>query len=107
MGFSLSAFAVVYEHSNTPADPGVLERVMERLKHRGPDGSDSILAGRVDFETIVDDASIRQQAGTLRFPVRGDRSNVEAIVGAAEVSIPVETAKVNNLMKTSSSCFFI
>ncbi len=43
----MSGFAVIYERSNTPADPGVLERVMERLKHRGPDGSDLQMAGQV------------------------------------------------------------
>jgi asparagine synthase (glutamine-hydrolysing) len=65
VGFSLSAFAVVYERSNTPADPGVLERVMERLKHRGPDGSDVILAGHVAlghwrFWTTPEDVNERQ-----------------------------------------------
>lgn len=43
----MSAFTVVYERSNTPVQPGVLERIMERLKHRGPDGSDVLLAGHV------------------------------------------------------------
>jgi len=43
----LSAFAVVYERSNKPADPAVLERMMKRLSHRGPDGSDISLSGHV------------------------------------------------------------
>jgi len=43
----LSAFAVVYERSGTPADPAVLDRMMERLSHRGPDGSDISLSGHI------------------------------------------------------------
>ena len=43
----MSAFAVIYERSNTPVQAGVLERVMERLKHRGPDGRDAALAGHI------------------------------------------------------------
>ena len=42
----MSAFAVVYERSNTPVQPGVLERVMQRLRHRGPDGSDLFQSDR-------------------------------------------------------------
>jgi len=43
----MSAFAVIYERSNTPVQAGVLERVMERLKHRGPDGSDGVVSGHI------------------------------------------------------------
>ncbi len=39
----MSGIAVVFEHSNAPVDPGVLERVMRRLEHRGPDGHDVCL----------------------------------------------------------------
>lgn len=38
---------MIYERSNTPVEPGVLERVMNRLEHRGPDGSDVYQAGNV------------------------------------------------------------
>jgi len=43
----LSAFAVIYERTNTTGEPVVFDRVMQRLKHRGPDGSDMISAGSV------------------------------------------------------------
>jgi asparagine synthase (glutamine-hydrolysing) len=43
----LSAFAVVYERSGAQFDPCVLERVMARLSHRGPDGSDATLTGHI------------------------------------------------------------
>jgi asparagine synthase (glutamine-hydrolysing) len=42
----LSAFAVIYERSNTPAPIGVLERMMGRLSHRGPDGRRVISVGQ-------------------------------------------------------------
>lgn len=38
---------MIYEQSNTPIDPGVLERVMSRLSHRGPDGKDVKVNGHV------------------------------------------------------------
>lgn len=38
---------MIYEQSNTPVDPGVLERVMDRLSHRGPDGRDVKVDGHV------------------------------------------------------------
>ncbi len=41
----MSGFAAVYELSNTPVDPGVLERVMNQLAHRGPDGRDECVLG--------------------------------------------------------------
>ncbi len=43
----MSAFAVVYERSNTLVDPSVLNRVMERLRHRGPDGSNVDSVGNI------------------------------------------------------------
>jgi len=71
----LSAFAVVYERSNTPADPGVLERVMERLKHRGPDGRDAALVGRValghwHFWTTPEEVGERQPLMIKGLPFR-------------------------------------
>ena len=38
----MSAFAVIYEPSNKPTNPAMLERMMMRLSHRGPDGSNSL-----------------------------------------------------------------
>ncbi len=43
----MSGFAVVYERSNAPVEEGVLEKMMNRLVHRGPDGSDVYQAGNI------------------------------------------------------------
>ncbi|HEX2995318.1 MAG TPA: hypothetical protein VHP14_10855, partial [Anaerolineales bacterium] len=61
----MSAFAVIFERSNTPVKPGVLERVMNRLRHRGPDGSDLLLLDRIHmghwhFWTTPEDVGERQ-----------------------------------------------
>lgn len=45
----MSAFAVIFERSGAPLQPDALERPMERLRHRGPDGSDTLRQGRVAF----------------------------------------------------------
>jgi asparagine synthase (glutamine-hydrolysing) len=71
----LSAFTVVYERSNTPLDPGVLERVMERLKHRGPHGSDVLLAGHAalghwHFWTTPEEMGERQPLKLEGLPFR-------------------------------------
>ncbi len=42
---ALSAFAVIFDRSNTPVETDVFERVMQRLKHRGPDGSHVVYRG--------------------------------------------------------------
>jgi asparagine synthase (glutamine-hydrolysing) len=43
----LSAFAVIYERSNTLGIPGAFGKVMERLRHRGPDGNNILSLGAV------------------------------------------------------------
>ena len=43
----MSGFAVIYDRSNTPIDPGVLDRMLKRLEHRGPDGQDNWFSGPV------------------------------------------------------------
>lgn len=71
----MSGFAVVYERSNTPVDPGVLERVMERLTHRGPDGSDVYLNGHIamghwHFWTTPEEVDERQPLALKEMPFR-------------------------------------
>ncbi|MEW5939863.1 MAG: asparagine synthase-related protein [Chloroflexota bacterium] len=61
----MSAFAVVYDRNNAPAHAGVLLRVMERLRHRGPDGSDTLITGQAalghwHFWTTPEEAGERQ-----------------------------------------------
>ena len=61
----MSAFAVVYERCNTSVDSGVLQHMMERLSHRGPDGSDVLLAGHAalghwHFWTTPEDVGEKQ-----------------------------------------------
>jgi asparagine synthase (glutamine-hydrolysing) len=43
----VSAFAVIFERAGAPADREALEQAMGRLSHRGPDGADVRLVGRV------------------------------------------------------------
>jgi len=43
----MTAFAAFYSRTNTPVQTGVLVRVMDRLKHRGPDGQRFLQNGRV------------------------------------------------------------
>ncbi len=71
----MSAFAVVYERSNTPVDPGVLERVMERLSHRGPDGrsmllTDQVALGHWHFWTTPEEVGERQPLALSRLPFK-------------------------------------
>ncbi len=48
-GDKLSGFAVVYERTGENSDRGMLGRVMERISHRGPDGSDVLTSGNVSM----------------------------------------------------------
>ena len=64
----MSAFAVIYNQSNSPIEPGVLERMMGRLEHRGPDGYDVYQSGNVSlghwhFWTTPEEVGERQPLG--------------------------------------------
>lgn len=45
----MSAFAVLYNRSGMPVQAGMLERMMDRLTHRGPDGKDQIIQNHLAF----------------------------------------------------------
>ena len=69
----MSAFAVIYERSNAPVEPGALERVMERLGHRGPDGSTVLMAGHAalghwHFWTTPEEIGEKQPLGLDGMP---------------------------------------
>ena len=71
----MSAFAILYERSNTTIDPVLFERVMKRLAHRGPDGSDSYLTdhcamGHWHFWTTPEEVGERQPLKTNDLPFR-------------------------------------
>lgn len=71
----MSGIAVVYDYSNTPVDPGVLGRVMDRLAHRGPDGSDMSVTGRAalghwHFWTVPEEVGERQPLQLDGMPFR-------------------------------------
>ena len=71
----MSGFAVIFEQSNTPVEPGVLERVMDRLSHRGPDGRDVKIDGHVamghwHFWTTPEEVNERQPFGLNNLPFR-------------------------------------
>ena len=71
----MSAFAVVYDRSHAPVDAGVLERVMARLNHRGPDGSDvwtegNAALGHWHFWTTPEEVGERQPLALAGQPFR-------------------------------------
>ncbi|MGB8212672.1 MAG: asparagine synthase-related protein [Anaerolineales bacterium] len=71
----MSGFAVIYERSNTPVDPAMLERVMARLDQRGPDGRDVFLAGPIamghwHFWTTPEEVGERQPLELAGLPFK-------------------------------------
>lgn len=71
----MSAFAVIYERSNTPWESGIFNRVMERLNHRGPDGSDVFSAGNIfmghwHFWTTPEEVGERQPLALNGLPFK-------------------------------------
>jgi asparagine synthase (glutamine-hydrolysing) len=66
---------VVYDPSNTPVDPSVLERVMARLSQRGPDGRDGCLTGQAalghwHFWTTPEEVGERQPLALAGLPFK-------------------------------------
>jgi asparagine synthase (glutamine-hydrolysing) len=71
----LSAFAVIYQCANTPGDPVVFNRIMDRLNHRGPDGHDvfvtnTISMGHWHFWTTPEEVGERQPIQLNGLPFR-------------------------------------
>ena len=71
----MSAFAVLFERSNTPLDSSLLNGIMERLGHRGPDGHDNFISkhlamGHWHFWTTPEEIGERQPLKLDRFPFR-------------------------------------
>jgi asparagine synthase (glutamine-hydrolysing) len=71
----MSAFAVIYDLSSAPVEPGALERVMKYLDHRGPDGSDAAYAshaalGHWHFWTTPEEVGERQPLQLTGLPLR-------------------------------------
>jgi asparagine synthase (glutamine-hydrolysing) len=71
----LSAFAVVFDQSNMLVDPDILERLMQRLNHRGPDGRDVYKAshaalGHWHFWTTPEEVGERQPLKLEDLPFR-------------------------------------
>ncbi len=69
----MSAFVVVYKTSNTPVEPGILERAMLKLNHRGPDGRDSFFGthyamGHWHFWTTPEEVGEKQPLELPCFP---------------------------------------
>lgn len=61
----MSAFAVMCDFGNEPVQSDVFARVMQRLEHRGPDGSSFNISGNVamghwHFWTTPEDVGVRQ-----------------------------------------------
>jgi asparagine synthase (glutamine-hydrolysing) len=71
----MSGIAVVYERSNIPVDHGILERVMKRLEHLGPDGRDDyqcdhIAMGHWHFWTTPEELGEKQPLELPGLPFR-------------------------------------
>jgi asparagine synthase (glutamine-hydrolysing) len=71
----MGAFAVIFERGSTQGEPGVFARVMERLSHRGPDGSNAmsannILMGHWHFWTTPEEVGERQPLALDGLPFR-------------------------------------
>lgn len=69
----MSGFAVIYDRSNTPVDPDVLDRVLKRLDHRGPDGqgnwfSGPVAMGHLHFWTTPEEVGEKQPLKLANFP---------------------------------------
>jgi asparagine synthase (glutamine-hydrolysing) len=72
----LSAIVVIYERANTPVESGVLARVMNRLTHRGPDGSHTLCSshavmGHLHFWVTPEEVEEQQplELGDLPFKI--------------------------------------
>ena len=100
----MSGFAVVYEGSNTPVDPGVLERVMERLSQRGPDGrdvclTDHVALGHWHFWTTPEEVGERQPLGLAGLPFRivldGRLDNRPEVISGLNIN-PLEGSRLSD-----------
>ena len=72
---AMGAFAVIFQRTNTQLQPDLLERVMERLSHRGPDGSDTYTSERIAmgywrFWTTPEEVGERQPLKLDEYPFR-------------------------------------
>ncbi len=71
----MSGFAVIYERAHANSDPRMLDRVMERLNHRGPDGSDilatrNVSMGHWHFWTTPEEIGERQPLEVKGLPFK-------------------------------------
>ena len=92
----MSAFAVLYDYSGSPLEPGLLERVMGRLSHRGPDGQDAFVSGPLamghwHFWTTPEEVGERQPLQVDDLPFRlvfdGRLDNREDLFAALSISV--------------------
>lgn len=92
----MGAFAVIYDRSGGPLEPGLLERVMARLSHRGPDGQDTYSSGPVamghcHFWTTPEEVGERQplQLDGLPFTLvfDGRLDNRDDLFAALSISV--------------------
>ena len=100
----MSGFVVVYERSNTPVDPGVLERVMDRLSHRGPDGRDMLLTEHAGlshwhFWTTPEEVGERQPLELAGLPFKivldGRLDNRPELISGLKIN-PVEESHLSD-----------
>lgn len=94
----MSAFAVIYEQTNTPSDMPAFSRMMERLSHRGIDGSNTasshnITMGHWHFWTTPEETGERQPLALNGLPFKivldGRVDNREVLIGKLNLA-PIE-----------------
>ncbi|MBN1304052.1 MAG: hypothetical protein JXA13_06420 [Anaerolineales bacterium] len=93
----MSAFAVIYERSNSPVEPMALDGAMGRLEHRGPDGRDDFLDKRIcmghwHFWTTPEEEGEQQPVQLAGLPFRmvfdGRLDNRTELLNKLDVSLP-------------------
>ena len=96
MRSKLSAFAVLYDRSSAPLDPGALDCIMQYLSHRGPDGENimtvgSIAMGHWHFWTTPEEVGERQPLHLAGLPLTlvfdGRLDNREELFERLSISI--------------------
>lgn len=112
----MSAFAVLFERTNTPLDPGLLNGVMERLNHRGPDGRDTFISERLamghwHFWTTPEEVGERQPLKLDEFPFRivldGRLDNRSELLARLDLPASISDAAliVHAYARWGESCF--
>lgn len=93
----MSGFAVIFQRDSSPVDPLVMEAIMARLAHRGPDGSDilyrpGVALGHQHFWATPEERDERQPladlAGLVHILFDGRLDNRPELLAALDLDTP-------------------